>query len=114
MSDQSRFNLHCGAPSVQDRIISLDGHDQLYDTIAEHPRVGIYQRFGRQWAFVLPYIEGEVYKSWRNARTFVQKNARTVEEAKKDTALETKFQGVMNDLVDRLILDCMLRLHEST
>ncbi|CAO2656935.1 Nn.00g057380.m01.CDS01 [Neocucurbitaria sp. VM-36] len=99
----------CSAPNVQQRIAALLGHRQLYDTYAQHPQAGIYDRFGPEWALVIAYIESKVHQSRHAAYIFLQENAQQGRglsgERKKARAIKTAREIALSPSPTQLFMD---------
>ncbi|KAF2187650.1 hypothetical protein K469DRAFT_685541 [Zopfia rhizophila CBS 207.26] len=88
--------------STGDLLKALQEHEDLFNSIAAHPQAGIYQRFGKERALRLSYVENEV----RQRHDEVKELLRDVHEGRKEAETEetradlAKRMGALIEILD--------------
>ena len=93
---------------MHDRLMALSEHGDLFEHIDKYPQSGVYERFGREWAMTIAYVEGEVQSCSDVANQFIRDKSRRgkpKDGAAKD--LSKELSEVMTPLIDVLLLQCV-------
>ena len=96
----------CNAPSAKERIVALHKHNHLFETMAENPQTGIFERFEKQWAFVASYTESQVHRYWNDVEMFLEQHGQTGGKDTEDEALQNGLDQSMSPLMDFMFKDC--------
>jgi hypothetical protein len=98
----------CDAPSPKERITALREHDDLFETIAKYPQAAIYERFRKEWAFAISYVESKVHRCARAAYASLRQNMSSNGVIREDIDPdEPEHTRVMDAMVESLLLHCM-------
>jgi hypothetical protein len=95
----------CDAPSPKERITALHERTSLFETIAKVPQAAIHQRFRKEWAFAISYVESKVHRCARAAYASLRQDMSSNGVDREDIDSEQhEHTRAMDALVESLLL----------
>jgi hypothetical protein len=107
MATKGNTTCNSNAPSVKDRIEALQNHGDLFEMIDDFPQACINERFGKESALVLAYVESKVHRVARAAKSFIRENMQPGKGIEDENELCVQYEKKMDELVDVWLLHGM-------
>lgn len=106
-----------GAPSGQESIEAMYYHREksgIFDMIARHPQVGVYENFLKEWAIVVAYVERKVHRCKRAVDAVYQKRKDhgRLDDFEDEEALESLTHALSLHCVYSQHIQCIIRANE--
>jgi hypothetical protein len=108
MATEPNSRLPCGAPSTKECIAALRERGELFEIIAQYRQACIHERFSKEWARAIAYIESKVHRYMRAADASLWQDVSSNDVVQEDIyPEESAHTRAMDALVDSLLLHCM-------
>jgi hypothetical protein len=95
-------------PSVKECIAALHEHNDLFEQTTECPQMCIHDRFDKESALAIAYLESKVHRCGRVAESFIRETMQPgngfQDESEGERELRTQYERKMDALVQALLL----------
>jgi hypothetical protein len=97
-------------PSAKECIAALHEHNDLFEQTAECPQMCIYNRFDKESALAIAYLDSKVHRCGRVAESFIRETLRPgfQDDDENEGKLRGQHEAKMDALVQALLLRGML------